>query len=164
MLLRRVSLPVVVTLEMVYAMVNRSYPVVGVVGGRCTRTVARGEDGSFLVQNFKKISVMLIIIFGGGCWGQVYTYGSPRLGNVAFARQYDAKVPATFRVVVDGDIVAGLPKLLGIYTHAGIEVRHAKSSHERRTLTTVLWKDKDPSLLDMPYTIPPGPSTGSRCT
>ena len=53
---------------------------------------------------------------------QVYTFGSPRIGNVAYASNYDQKIPATFRVVVDGDIIPGMPKMFGMYRHAGIEV------------------------------------------
>jgi hypothetical protein len=52
----------------------------------------------------------------------VYNYGSPRVGNVAFSRLYTPRVPSTFRVVVDGDMVPGWPKMFGIYRHGGIEV------------------------------------------
>lgn len=52
----------------------------------------------------------------------VYNFGTPRIGNFAFSTMYNAHVPATFRVVVDGDIIPGMPKLLGMYRHAGVEV------------------------------------------
>lgn len=48
-----------------------------------------------------------------------YSFGSPRVGNHAFAQLYDKLVPSTFRVVVDGDIVVGLPPG---YTHVGTEI------------------------------------------
>jgi predicted lipase len=51
---------------------------------------------------------------------RVYTFGTPRLGNVAFSTAYDARVPATFRVVVDGDFVAGMPKMFGVYRCVGV--------------------------------------------
>lgn len=53
----------------------------------------------------------------------VYTFGSPRVGNRPFANLVDAKVPNHYRVVFDGDIVAGIPKMLWMYKHAGTEVR-----------------------------------------
>lgn len=53
---------------------------------------------------------------------RVYTFGCPRIGNPAFGLTYNARVPATFRVVVDGDIISAWPKLFGVYKHAGVEV------------------------------------------
>lgn len=53
---------------------------------------------------------------------EVYTLGAPRVGNPAFASVYESRVPATFRVVVDGDLVPGMPKMFGMYRHAGVEV------------------------------------------
>lgn len=53
---------------------------------------------------------------------QVYTLGAPRVGNPAFSSAYEARVPATFRVVVDGDLVPGMPKIFGMYRHSGVEV------------------------------------------
>lgn len=52
----------------------------------------------------------------------MYTLGAPRVGNAAFASVYESRVPATFRVVVDGDLVPGMPKMFGMYRHAGVEV------------------------------------------
>lgn len=40
----------------------------------------------------------------------MYNYGSPRVGNRAFRNLYEKAVPNSFRCVVDGDIVTGLPK------------------------------------------------------
>eukprot|EP00164_Ancoracysta_twista_P003662 GFYU01004904.1.p1 GENE.GFYU01004904.1~~GFYU01004904.1.p1 ORF type:complete len:1060 (-),score=260.03 GFYU01004904.1:302-3481(-) len=51
-----------------------------------------------------------------------YTFGSPRVGNHAFAKFYDALVPNTYRVVFDGDFVAGVPKFVNMYKHVGSEV------------------------------------------
>lgn len=76
-------------------------------------------------------------IFGGGGGGEstptiksdrvfvkkikavMYSFGSPRVGNTSFAQLYDRVVPSTFRVVVDGDLVVGLPPG---YTHIGTEI------------------------------------------
>lgn len=52
----------------------------------------------------------------------VYNFGTPRVGNVAFSALYNSKVPGTFRVVVDGDVISGMPKFFGIYKHVGIHV------------------------------------------
>ncbi|KNC81501.1 hypothetical protein, variant [Sphaeroforma arctica JP610] len=55
----------------------------------------------------------------------VYTFGSPRVGNKNFAAYYDEKVPHTFRLVNDGDVVTGVPKFKGpsflniTYKHVG---------------------------------------------
>lgn len=45
----------------------------------------------------------------------LYNFGSPRVGNHVFAQIFDREVRKSFRVVVDGDIVVGLPpaRLLG---------------------------------------------------
>jgi hypothetical protein len=50
----------------------------------------------------------------------MYNYGSPRVGNHAFKSLYDKMVPDSFRVVVDGDIVTGIPGYG--YDHIGTEV------------------------------------------
>lgn len=49
-------------------------------------------------------------------------FGSPRVGNYKFAKAYDKIVPDSYRVVCDGDLVTGVPKLLFMYTHVGHEV------------------------------------------
>jgi len=50
----------------------------------------------------------------------MYNFGSPRVGNFAFASRYDDLIPNCFRVVVDGDIVTGIPRAW--YKHVGTEV------------------------------------------
>lgn len=51
----------------------------------------------------------------------MYNYGSPKVGNGNFANLYDRLVPASYRVVVDGDLVAALPPQSN-YTHIGTEI------------------------------------------
>ncbi len=51
----------------------------------------------------------------------MHNFGSPRVGNYAFAKAYDKVVPDSYRVVSDGDVVTGVPKLLFMYTHIGRE-------------------------------------------
>lgn len=50
----------------------------------------------------------------------MYNFGSPRVGNFAFASRFDDLIPNSFRVVVDGDIVTGIPRAW--YKHVGTEV------------------------------------------
>jgi hypothetical protein len=51
----------------------------------------------------------------------MYSFGAPKPGNWMFSHIYDKIVPNSFRVVVDGDIVSGLPPTLG-YQHIGTQV------------------------------------------
>jgi predicted lipase len=46
-----------------------------------------------------------------------YTYGAPKVGNAAFAKAYNERVPNTFRFVNGSDIVPSIP--LGDYEHVG---------------------------------------------
>mmetsp|Transcript_10598 Transcript_10598/g.27803 ORF Transcript_10598/g.27803 Transcript_10598/m.27803 type:complete len:770 (-) Transcript_10598:33-2342(-) len=48
-----------------------------------------------------------------------YTFGSPMVGNHAFTRKYDSKVPRHWRVVLEGDAVTKLP--VGPFDHVGFK-------------------------------------------
>jgi hypothetical protein len=50
----------------------------------------------------------------------MYNFGSPKVGNYGFKLLYDKTVPNSFRVVVDGDLVVGLPPQG--YDHVGTEI------------------------------------------
>lgn len=50
----------------------------------------------------------------------MYNFGSPRLGNAVFSKEYNRLLPDSFRVEVDGDVVTGVPK--GSYKHVGTNV------------------------------------------
>ncbi|KAL9184484.1 hypothetical protein ACHAXT_002570 [Thalassiosira profunda] len=58
----------------------------------------------------------------------VYTYGQPRVGNLAFKTIYKKRVPHTFRLATEGDAFTTMPTTGpnpicgGIYRHAGLEV------------------------------------------
>ena len=48
----------------------------------------------------------------------MYNYGSPRVGNAAFARTYNAAIPDSWRVTNKLDVIPRVPRLLG-YCHVG---------------------------------------------
>ena len=52
----------------------------------------------------------------------MYTFGQPRAGDDAFASEYDYKLPHTFRVVYNFDVVPHEPKRVAT-SHVGKEVR-----------------------------------------
>lgn len=49
----------------------------------------------------------------------VFTFGQPRVGGPKFREAYDALVPNSYRVVVDGDPIARVPGLFLDYEHVG---------------------------------------------
>ena len=52
----------------------------------------------------------------------IYNFGSPRVGDFAFHNLYNRALPNTFRVVVDGDLVTGVPKNSQGFRHAGTQI------------------------------------------
>lgn len=48
----------------------------------------------------------------------VYSFGSPRVGNRAFALDYNRRLPHTWRIVNANDTVSTIPRLMG-YAHVG---------------------------------------------
>ncbi|OQR86269.1 lipase class 3 [Achlya hypogyna] len=82
----------------------------------------------------------------------VYTYGSPRVGNHAFAHAYNQFVPKTFRVVNDADVIVGGPKqaVFGLYCVSSLRYKHVG--------TAVLLSDRacgtflvDPNIVEMAF-------------
>jgi hypothetical protein len=49
----------------------------------------------------------------------MYNFGSPKVGNGVFAKDFNKLIPDSFRVVVDGDPVTGVPPG---YSHVGTEI------------------------------------------
>ena len=49
----------------------------------------------------------------------VYTFGSCRVGNKAYANYYTTNIPETFRVIHYADVVPHLPIATANYVHAG---------------------------------------------
>ena len=47
----------------------------------------------------------------------MYNFGSPRVGNGNFSILFNRSVPNSFRIVVDGDIVTGIPPKTSFYKH-----------------------------------------------
>ncbi|MGB7084240.1 MAG: lipase family protein [Phormidesmis sp.] len=58
--------------------------------------------------------------FGDRISIEAYTFGSPRVGNAAFAESYNQRVPDTWRVVNGWDAVVGLPAPWQGYRHVEI--------------------------------------------
>ncbi|KAK9902044.1 hypothetical protein WJX75_002353 [Coccomyxa subellipsoidea] len=48
-----------------------------------------------------------------------YTFGAPRVGNHAFAREFNNVAPDTWHIINDQDVVAKAPKFLVLYKRAG---------------------------------------------
>lgn len=57
-----------------------------------------------------------------GATVRVYTFGSPRVGNHAFAKDYDATVPDSWAIINDQDVVTRGAKLVRIYKRCGHRV------------------------------------------
>ena len=53
---------------------------------------------------------------------EVFLFGSPRVGNTAFAKSYNKRVFKTLRVTNGNDIVTKLPPKLFGYRHIGINI------------------------------------------
>ncbi|GMH45328.1 hypothetical protein BSKO_13285 [Bryopsis sp. KO-2023] len=51
-----------------------------------------------------------------------YTYGAPRVGNHAFAREYDQLVPNTWQIINDEDLIPRMPKFWVLFKHVGSKV------------------------------------------
>ncbi|BDA51088.1 probable lipase at N-terminal half [Coccomyxa sp. Obi] len=66
-----------------------------------------------------------------GCGKEVrvscYTFGGPRVGNHAFAREFDQVVPHCWHIINNQDAVARAPKFLVLYKRAGQRVLINKS-------------------------------------
>ncbi len=66
----------------------------------------------------------------GGTRPEVYTFASPRVGCGEFREQYDALVPATYRVFNHSDLVPKQPPLL--YAHVGMAQELRELAAEER--------------------------------
>eukprot|EP00667_Euglena_gracilis_P001273 EG_transcript_1273 len=53
----------------------------------------------------------------------LYTFGSPRVGNAQFCRQFDKEVPCMWRIENEKDMVPTVPPKTAFYRHAGKLVR-----------------------------------------
>ncbi len=48
----------------------------------------------------------------------MYNYGSPRVGNAAFAQAYNRSIPNSWRISNKLDVIPRVPRLMG-YSHIG---------------------------------------------
>lgn len=100
----------------------------------------------------------------------VYTFGSPRVGDPAFARAYNRAVPVSFRIENENDIVPRLPpivfrdpkaKKLYFYMHVKNEVKRSFSpgsmsgNHVIGSYFADLARE-DPAYADSLCGVPPG--------
>lgn len=65
--------------------------------------------------------------FGQNISIEVYTFGSPRVGNDAFADSYNRRVPDTWRVINGWDTVVGLPVPWQGYRHVDTSLKLARN-------------------------------------
>jgi len=63
-----------------------------------------------------------------GATVSVYNYGSPRVGNQAFANYYNSKVPNTYRCTFEDDIVPHVPPELSGFYHVSNEYHWSTTS------------------------------------
>ncbi len=59
----------------------------------------------------------------------MYTFGQPRVGNVAFSEQFAQRVPASWRFYNRSDIVPTVPRLMG-YKHVPAGEVSAATHHD----------------------------------
>ncbi|OQR84501.1 hypothetical protein ACHHYP_13289 [Achlya hypogyna] len=81
----------------------------------------------------------------------MYNFGSPRVGNHAFAKCYNKLVPNAYRIVNDGDAVVGNPKrVLHAYCARGLRYKHVGTVillSSRASGVFVL----DPNIVEMAF-------------
>ena len=71
------------------------------------------------------ILIFLLLIFHPNSFvfiSDIMLSPAPRIGNTVFAAFVNRKIPSNYRVEVDTDIITMIPKVLGLYRHAGIPV------------------------------------------
>ncbi|KDO28956.1 hypothetical protein SPRG_20063 [Saprolegnia parasitica CBS 223.65] len=81
----------------------------------------------------------------------MYNFGSPRVGNHAFAKAYNKLVPNAYRIVNDGDAVVGNPKrVLHAYCSRNLRYKHVGTVillSSRASGVFVL----DPNIVEMAF-------------
>lgn len=77
-----------------------------------------------------------------------YSYGSPRVGNRAFAEAFNAAVPNCWRVVNNKDAVALVPRLVG-YSHVGHSVTVTAEGNYQKVINTVTARGEGAAVQDV---------------
>lgn len=77
-----------------------------------------------------------------------YSYGSPRVGNRAFAEAFNSAVPDCWRVVNNNDAVAFVPRLMG-YAHVGHSVTVTADGSYKKELNTVTARGEGAAVQDV---------------
>ena len=112
-----------------------SAPVSSVRGAACWATpaaMARATSGSIrcvalrllnqrLPNASSSIAALMAAALGSGC-GYCETFEGPRVGDLAFCKWMDSRVPNFYRDVIIGDVVPHAPPENLGYFHAGIEI------------------------------------------
>ncbi|GAB0492705.1 hypothetical protein MMPV_003974 [Pyropia vietnamensis] len=78
----------------------------------------------------------------------VTTFGSPKVGNFAFQRTYDAVLPTHWRIMLSADLIVTLPKMM--YCHVGKKVVLTSDGQiflDPNTLDTVLTSGPSASFV-----------------
>lgn len=77
-----------------------------------------------------------------------YSFGSPRVGNKAFAEAFNSVVPNCWRVVNNNDAVALVPRLIG-YAHVGHMVRLTPEGNVVKELHSVQGIGEGTGVVDI---------------
>lgn len=105
------------SLDLVHNIHHIARAVAGLIVGKANpfafSTTASGKMRSSKLEKRIKSAIVRSSIV-------VYTFGSPRIGNAAFAALSNKLLPHYYRVVLDGDLVPMIPKLFGWWKHAGV--------------------------------------------
>lgn len=78
----------------------------------------------------------------------VSTFGSPRVGNIAFQELYDSEIVMNWRIVAGGDLISRLPKIG--YRHVGKKVILTSTGElfiDPSALEMVFWHQQSPSIV-----------------
>uniref|UniRef100_A0A0N4Z7V8 Lipase_3 domain-containing protein n=1 Tax=Parastrongyloides trichosuri TaxID=131310 RepID=A0A0N4Z7V8_PARTI len=89
---------------------------------------------------------------------KVYTFGSPRTGNYNFARYYNSRIPHTYRVTIENDVVVALPNCnwdsyegvcstnndtwFNYYYHVGQEIYYSSNNESDYIVCKIFEEDK----------------------
>lgn len=71
----------------------------------------------------------------------MYNFGSPRVGNRAFADAYNAAIPKTWRITNSRDVIPTVPRLGG-YKHVGNTVMLSADGLSFENISKDMWEGR----------------------